>query len=114
VEFILLRDALKEMETAVDGYPRRFSVTAISWDEQRGTGGEILEFKDTCLNDAKITAFKSSIPEEHRRVADVRVSQNRNPHHRENKTKNLRLANGQIRKIHLRFITHYNGVNVIY
>jgi hypothetical protein len=113
VEFILLRDALKEMETAVDGMPCRFSVTAISYDEQRGTGGEILEYKDVCLNDAKIQ-FKHAVPVEHRREQPIRVTEVRNPHHRENKTKNLRLANGQIRKIHLRFITHFNGVNVIY
>jgi hypothetical protein len=113
VEFILLRDALKEMETAVDGMPCRFSVTAISYDEQRGTGGEILEYKNVCLNDAKIN-FKHVVPVEYRREQPIRITQNRNPHHRENKTKNVRLANGQIRKIHLRFITHFNGVNVIY
>ncbi len=101
------------METAVDGMPCRFSVTAISYDEQRGTGGEILEYKNVCLNDAKIN-FKHVVPVEYRREQPIRITQNRNPHHRENKTKNVRLANGQIRKIHLRFITHFNGVNVIY
>lgn len=113
MDYILLRDALTQMEQTVDGKPCRFSITAISYDEQRGTGGELLEFKDVCLNDVK-TNFKHAVPLEHRREQPVRISAIRNPHHRENKTKNLRHSNGQVRKIHLKLITHFNGINVIY
>lgn len=101
------------METPVNGKPCRFSLRVISYDESRGTGGEILDFNDVCLNDAKIT-IKHTVPLEHRRLAEPKVTQSRNPNHKENKTKNLRLANGQIRKIHIRFITHFNNINVVY
>jgi len=52
VEFITLREALTLMETPVDGRPRSFAVIAVSFDEKRGAGGELLEFKDVCLNDS--------------------------------------------------------------
>ena len=102
------------METPVDGMPRKFDLTCISFDAQRGTGGEVLNFKNVTLTDVKLAPRVGSVPDEFKREQPVMVSLNRNPHHRENKTKNLRLANGQIRKVHIRFITHYNGFKILY
>ena len=113
MEFIQLKDALAIMESTVEGRPMQFDLTVISFDDKRKTGGELMEFKKVSLNDVKFD-YKQTVPEQFRREQPVRISLSKNPKHRENKTKNLRLANGQIRKIHIRFITQFNSMQVIY
>lgn len=102
------------METPVDGMPLRFDLRCISYDDKRGIGGEELEFKNVTLTDVKLAPKVGNVPDEFKRQQPAMISLNRNPQHRENKTKNLRLANGQIRKIHIRFITHFNGQKILY
>lgn len=112
MEFMQLRDAIKLIETPVDGKAPRFSVRFITYDEQRGTGGEVLKFDEVTLVGVK-DAPRFQIPDEFRRQQPMRISLSRGPNHRANKTKNVRLKNGQVRKIHLRFITHINGIQII-
>ena len=42
------------------------------------------------------------------------LKERKNPHHFQNKTRNIRLPNGERRKIHIRFIIEFNGQKVIY
>jgi hypothetical protein len=113
VEFILLKDAIQQMETTVDGRPARFTVAVVGLDNSRGTGGELHIFKDVCLNDVKQN-FTSAVPEQYQREQAHRFTNHKNPNHTDNGTRNLRLRNGQIRKIHTRLITQFNNLTVIY
>lgn len=116
MEFIQLSDALREMEKLDEkGYPTRFSITCWTYSESRATGGEEVTYKNVCLNDVRADV-PSNIKEEYRRDKPISVaaSSPRNPHHWENKTRNLRLENNQIRKIHIRFIKSFNGKQIIY
>ena len=109
---ILLRDALKQMEAVNDGIPARFDLVVCTYSQERNTGGEILE-----LNNVRLSGFakqqQSKIAPEFLREQPQFENEKRNPHHRENKTKNILLANGQTRKIRIRFIMFYNKMQVI-
>ena len=113
MEFIQLRDVLTLMETPVDGLARKFSLKVITYDDQRGTGGELMEFKECTLLGVK-NEYKNSIPEEFRREQPALLLMTKDPHHRIHKTRNIRLKNGQVRKIHIRFITHFDGKQILY
>lgn len=109
---ILLRDALAKMEAVTDGIPARFDLIVRTFSEERNTGGELLE-----LNNVRMSGFakqqQSKIAPEFLREQPKFDNVKRNPHHRENKTKNILLANGQTRKIRIRFIMFYNQMQVI-
>jgi hypothetical protein len=116
VEFIQLSDALSEMEKLDDkGFPVRFSIVCWTYSESRGTGGEEVSYKNVCLNDVRADV-PNPVKEEFRREKPISVAKSspRNPHHFANKTRNLRLENNQIRKIHIRFIKSFNGKQIIY
>lgn len=104
-----------EMETPdASGMPRLFDMKVVSWDFQRGKGGELMEFNQVSLTDVKHTVNGAATINENARLKPVSVTIHKNPNHRENKTKNIRLRNGQIRKVHIRFITEYNGKQIMY
>ena len=42
------------------------------------------------------------------------VRERKNPNHHENKTRNIELQSGQIKKLNFRLITKFNGLEVIY
>jgi hypothetical protein len=109
---IQLRDALSKMEAVNDGIPARFDLVVCTFSEERNTGGEILE-----LNNVRMSGFakqaQNKIAPEFLREQTKFENEKRNPHHRENKTKNVLLANGQTRKIRIRFILFYNNLQII-
>lgn len=107
----MLRDALREMETLVDGKPPKFSVVACNFSRDKNTGGDITEYKDVTLNGLKADSA-NRVPEEFRRERSF-TNTKINPKHRENKTLNLRLPNGEIRKVHKRFLLKYNDKQIL-
>jgi hypothetical protein len=109
---IQLRDALSKMEAVSDGIPARFDLVVCTFSEERNSGGDLLEMKNVRLS-GFANNIKSKIAPEHLRVQPKFENVKRNPHHRENKTKNVLLANGQTRKIRIRFILFYNQLQVI-
>jgi hypothetical protein len=115
LEMIQLKDALKEMETPdSSGMARLFDLKVISWDFQRGKGGELLEFNQVSLTDVKHSVFGEAKININAREKPTTVTIYKDPNHKENKTKNVRLRNGQIRKVHIRFMTEYNGKQIMY
>lgn len=102
-------------QTDAKGYPVRFSLVVWSYSETRGIGGEELHYSNVCLNDVKSKA-EPTIKEEFRRHKPVIVTDAtpKNPNHWDNGTRNIRLENGQIRKIHIRFIKSFNQMQIIY
>lgn len=112
MELISLPDALREMETFEDGMPRRFNIIACSYDVERKTGGKLLVLNNVKLNHLN-GVRKFVVPDEFKREQTYELKVARNPHHKENRTKNFQLPNSEIRKAHIHFILFYNGKQII-
>lgn len=100
------------METLKDGKAPKFDIIASTHSRQRKTGGELLVLKNVSLSGIKGESARFVVPEEFKRE-DTAVYLTKNPHHRENKTKNILLDNREIRKVHIRFIQFYNNKQII-
>lgn len=112
VEFILLKDALTEMETLVAGESPRFDIIASTYDQGRDTGGKLLVLKNVKLSHLNGKS-KNAVPDEFKRPNEFVPKVNKNPHHKENRTKNFMLPNGEIRKAHIHFILFFNNQQII-
>ena len=116
MEFIQLKDALNQMQQLdAKGYPCRFNLVVWNFSETRETGGDEVIYKDICLNDVH-AKIESKVKAQFQRQKPVVASPltPKNPHHFENSTRNVRLPNNQIRKIHIRFIKSFNGKQILY
>jgi len=102
---------LKDVLTAMEG-DEEFSMQFVTYDKQRKTAGEIVEVekaKGMWKEAAEVTGkgVKTSNPEEQ---LERRKKQ---PNHWENATRNI-VIGSQIRKVHIRLITKFNGKPVIW
>lgn len=97
---ITLREALKEMETG-----NLFSISFVTADKSRQTGGDIIQLENCRIRtkEEKEDVFKSSVPQKGKKQ-----------NHATHSTRNIILANGKIRKVHIRLILQFNGQNLIY
>jgi hypothetical protein len=112
---IQLKEALRLMEQLDEhGKPCRFDLVVWEFSEKRGTGGEEITYKNVSLNDVKPSAESKVKAEFRRRKPIYDEGKPKNPHHFENQTRNIRLANYQVRKIHIRFIKSFNQFQIIY
>lgn len=113
--FITRKNALLTMERRdTDGKPLPFSITFVTADRRRNTGGEIVHLPRAVLskNNRKITPFlkgqrKNPSPN------ILNQAQSRLPHHWRNKTRNVQAVGSQeIRKAHIILIIEINGYRV--
>ncbi len=85
--------------------PVPFSLSVREFSEQNGSGGKLVFYKNATLMQQgvkrSLTALASGV-------------QRKNPNHWENKTRNIKLENGKIRKLNILFIVEYNGKKVVY
>ena len=112
-KFIRLWDVLEQMDRVdSENRPVKFQIKVVSADRHLDTGGGIIELKgcSKCTNDknkqtplvARGTAGKSG----------EKIT--KDPRHWHNSTRNLLLANGQKRKVHIRLIIEFNNQTVCY
>lgn len=98
-EKIFLNDALAQMrELDQDKNPIPFSIAVRTFNKQNGYGGKLQVYHGATL----MQQPKDKIEFE------------KNPKHWENRTRNIKLKNGEIKKINILFIIAYNGKEVIY
>lgn len=101
---IFLSAVLKEMVKLDDKKnPVPFSISFRTYNQQNKAGGKLVSYDNAILMQAPKTPGK------------IRLSQNidfRNPNHWENHTRNIKTNSG-IKKIHIFFITKFNGFNVV-
>jgi len=102
MEIISLQECLRQIHT---GKP--FDITFVTADMQRKTGGVIKIYQNCTLSQ------KSGGKQRNGKGKNWIVPP-KAPHHYENATRNIRLPNGDIRKIHIRLITEFNGFKVVY
>ena len=96
---IFLKDALIEMrklDERKNSVP--FSITVRTYNKQNRFGGKLC------------TYHGATLMQQPRNKKDFE----KNPNHWENKTRNIKLHNGTIKKICILFIVAFNGKEVIY
>lgn len=86
-----------------------FSIEFVTYDKKKETGGEWI------VIDAAVKHGRETDAEREKMQHYQPVSSNvkRNPNHYQNSTRNIRLRNGGIRKVHLRLIRVFNNKIVI-
>lgn len=115
---LLLKDVLQAMEAKdpKTGQYLPFDLGYCTFSRQRNEGGKLIDYKGVTLtsdfND--VDKRKSTQAKREAAIADGTIVKTANPFHRKNKTRNITLPNGEIRKICFRFITSFNGNKVVY
>lgn len=99
-----------------EGRAVKFAIAIRTLNKNSKTGGKLntykeakLVMKEKGLDKNSIYALKNFKPSEKREETF-----RKNPQHFQNKTRNIRLDNGDIKKIHINHIITFNGVKVIY
>jgi hypothetical protein len=116
MEIITLREVLGEMEKR----ERPFSVTFITLDRKRKTGGDVVTIDNGMLSGSNNEKSETQKPlsltnEIQRMTTEVYSTETRNPNHFVNRTRNIRiLGTSQIRKLHIRLIIEFNCKTVFY
>lgn len=108
---IYLKDVLHYMHSKDSkGDPLKFDIELREFSLQNKTGGKYKVYNDACL---------LTTPSKKR--TDIKAlsyfyedKTHKNPNHWQNRTRNLQLANKQIKKINILFIIKFNGKEVIY
>jgi hypothetical protein len=102
VQSITLQEVLDFMDTGDS-----FSIAFVTDDEKRGTGGEWIEVKNTFKHEWVSKTERAKLDK-----AQPQQEVRRNPNHYEHSTRNISLANGEIRKVNIRLIRRFNGKTV--
>ena len=111
--FIRLWEALEIMDSLdAHGRPQRFQVKFVTANRTTREGGEIIEVKDASKCPVTTRNGQEIFPE--RKTGQMQEKITRNPNHWENSTRNIRLPNGQKRKLHIRLIIEFNNKKVCY
>lgn len=116
-ETIYLTEVLKIMRTPnEEGRAIKFDISVRSLNKNSKTGGKLKFYKDAKLvmkekplDKNSIYALKNFKPSEKKEDTF-----RKNPQHFQNKTRNIRLENSEIKKIHINHIITFNDLNVIY
>ena len=110
---IYLKDVLKQMKTLNSkGEAPSFSIKVRTFNNFSKTGGKLNHYPKAWLVMKEKNYDPTSIKA--LRTLPKKPVDRKNPNHFENKTRNIRLPNGQKRKIHIRFIIEFNNQKVIY
>lgn len=115
---VLLKDALQMMEAKnpETGEYLPFDFGYCTYSRQRDEGGKLIDYKGVKLtsNIVDEQAKKEAAPIDPNLRDGIVEVKNTNPFHRKNKTRNIQLANGEIRKLNFLFITSLNNQPVVY
>jgi hypothetical protein len=101
---ITLQAALKIIDSGKSFGPIAF-VTA---DKKKNSGGEWIEISSAAKHEFLTRREMDKIA----KAAPASNMMHKNPNHYQNSTRNLRLPNGEIRKVHIRLITQFNNLIV--
>jgi hypothetical protein len=90
--------------------PETFSISFVTCDQERKTGGEIIKLENVILsfNEKHSNRFGFEAPEENL------TPFSKAPNHYEHATRNVLLKNGMRRKFHIRLLLEFNGKKVFY
>ena len=95
--------------TDPEGNPVRFDIEVREFSKQNRTGGKYKVYSEACL----LRAEKRKGPKG-KGLFLPENKERKNPGHFKNRSRNLELPSGDIKKINILFIIRFNGKNVIY
>lgn len=102
---VFLKDVLDDM---LKGQP--FSISFVTYDGKRKRMGDLIEVeKATCTWREKPEKKTTTVANN-----GAKPVRTRQPNHWENATRNIVINGTQVRKVHIRLITMFNGKNVIW
>lgn len=108
---IFLKDVLDQMKLRdANGFAVAFDIVVREFSIQNKTGGKLKTYNDARLLIQKPKSKQRSFKEDPLSFQKER----KNPNHFSNHTRNLELANGEKKKINIRFIILFNGKKVVY
>lgn len=105
MKIIHLKDAMEEMQGE-----NPFSITYVTCDTNRKTGGEIMKLDNVILSFNQNNAGKLGFEKPELPVTEF----SKKPKHYSNATRNVLLQNGMRRKFHIRLLLEFNGQKVFY
>ena len=112
VKRMFLRQVLEEIKkTDVKGDAIPFDIEFRTYNRNNKMGGVLKRYEKAKLLIGKKLKGKPFIDAEYF-YREVRVR--KNPNHFDNRTRNIELTGGQIKKINILFITKFNNHEVIY
>jgi hypothetical protein len=112
-EYIRLWDVIQIMDTPDEkGIPVKFQLKYVTANRLEGTGGDIIELKDSCKCSGRSNQCNPIFSK--KKVVAVTESASKDPRHWTHSTRNVLLPNGQIRKVHIRLIIEFNNKKVCY
>lgn len=113
MEMISLREVLTEIDKKdTKGNAVPFSCLVYTLNRNSKKGGRLIAYKNAKLLKGKsskkptLTSLEIS--------ASTLPKSKRNPNHFKNATRNIELPNGDIKKIHIRYIDTFNGKKMVY
>ncbi len=104
MEFITIKEVLDVMDSG-----KLFSIKFITADKALGSGGEWRHYTNVTKHVQPVAASSAKATKTGSELAFM----TRHPNHFENSTRNIRKANGDIRKVHIRLIRECNGRAVL-
>lgn len=110
---IFLRDVLERMRTLDEnGRAVQFSISFRTLNRQSKTGGRLITYPEAKL---VIKEENKKADSNHAlRYFKKQVKVRRRPNHWDNKTRNIKLPNGEIKKVLINHIITFNGLKVVY
>jgi hypothetical protein len=105
---ITVRDACELMK-ATDGRkkPQPFSISYVTCDLEKDTGGELISFEHCTLSNLNFAGSSDYTASEHDKL------KRKNPRHWYNGTRNIKpLGSDMVRKLHIWLIYEFNGMAV--
>jgi hypothetical protein len=105
----LVLDEMKKTDSKGDAVP--FSIEFRTYNRHNKMGGVLKTYEGAKLLMAKKTKEKSFNPIS---LYNREELQRKNPNHWQNRTRNIELPSGQIKKLNILYITKFNDLEVIY
>jgi hypothetical protein len=113
---IFLKDALTEMRMKTsEGMAVKFDISVRSYNKNSKEGGKMYHY----IN-AKLVMEEGNLTKEEKEINSLKFKKStqkriqKNPLHFNNKTRNIKLEDNNIKKININYIILFNGEKVIY
>lgn len=112
---IYLNEVLEIMRTPnSEGRAVKFDISYRTFNKNSKTGGKLNYHEDAKLVMAEKPSDQAEIYALMKAPSEKKEVIRKNPNHFKNKTRNIRLENGDIKKIHIKYIITFNGKKVIF
>ena len=112
VKHIFMRQVLEEMKrTDPKGDAIPFSIELRTYNRNNKMGGVLKRYESAKLLMPKKTKGRPFDPLHFYNREEVK---RKNPNHWQNRTRNIELVSGQIKKLNILYITKFNDLEVIY